>query len=77
MDRARTCFKAASAIDASTTAVHSTLRELEGGEGLSEMVHVLHDAEAALERAREAVQAALKARQLTAANREASYGLVG
>jgi hypothetical protein len=57
--------------------VHSALRELEDGEGLSEMVHVLHDAEAALERAREAVQAALKARQLTAANREASYGLVG
>ncbi|MBL8916116.1 MAG: hypothetical protein JNM17_35780 [Archangium sp.] len=78
MDRARTCFKAATAIDATATTVHSTLRELNGlADPQSEMVNALREAEAALERAREAVQAALKARQLTAANREVAYGLVG
>lgn len=76
MNRAKTCFRAASAIDAGSTAVTATLRELEGDDALGEMVSVLHDAEAALTRARDAVQAALKARQLTAANREVAYGLV-
>lgn len=76
MDRARTCFKAASAIDAGHTTVSATLRELNGlSDPQGEMVSALREAEAALERARDAVQAALKARQLTAANREVSYGL--
>jgi hypothetical protein len=76
MDRARTCFKAASAIDAGASTVSSALRELNGlSDPQGEMVTALHEAEAALLRAREAVQAALKARQLTAANREVSYGL--
>lgn len=84
MDRARTCFKAASAIDASATAVSLTLRELETGPAANgdlerdeHVLSALHEAEAALTRARDAVQAALKARQLTAANREPVYGLVG
>lgn len=76
MDRARTCFKAATAIDAGTTTVSATLRELDGlADQQGEVVAALHEAEAALVRARDAVQAALKARQLTAANREVSYGL--
>jgi hypothetical protein len=78
MDRAKTCCKAASAIDAGSTAVSATLRELHGlSDPHGQMVAALHEAEAALGRAREAVQAALKARQLTAANREPVYGLVG
>jgi hypothetical protein len=76
MDRARTCFKAAGAIDAGASTVSATLRELNGlSDPHGDMVAALHEAEAALIRARDAVQAALKARQLTAANREVSYGL--
>ena len=68
--------EAASAIDAGHTTVSATLRELNGlSDPQGEMVSALREAEAALERARDAVQAALKARQLTAANREVSYGL--
>jgi hypothetical protein len=74
MGRARTCFRAATAIDTSTTAVTSTVRELEAA-GADELVVQLREAEAALARAREAVQAALQARKLTPANREVSYGL--
>jgi hypothetical protein len=74
MGRARTCFRAASAIDHSTTAVTSTVRELENV-GADELVDALKAAEAALARARDAVQAALQARKLTPANREVSYGL--
>ena len=74
MGRARTCFKAATAIDNSTTAVTSTKLELEHA-GATELVDTLKAAEAALARAREAVQAALQARKLTPANRQPSYGL--
>lgn len=79
MGRARTCFRAASAIDNSSSAVSATARELEGAEGadVSEALSALREAEAALVRARTAVQAALKARQLVAANREPRFGLVG
>jgi len=55
MGRARTCFRAATAIDTSTTAVTSTVRELEAA-GADELVVQLREAEAALARARDAVQ---------------------
>ena len=76
MGRARTCFRAATAIDTSVTAVHSTVRELESA-GADDLVVMLREAEAALARARDAVQAALQARALTPSNREPSYGLAG
>ncbi|MFZ5446000.1 MAG: hypothetical protein ACOZQL_38770 [Myxococcota bacterium] len=77
MGRARTCFRAATAIDASATAVTSTVREFEGAndELAGELVASLREAEAALARARDAVQAALAARKLTPQNREPVYGL--
>lgn len=78
MVRAKTCFKAASAIDAGATTVHAALKELEPQVDSTQaaMLTTLREAEAALARARDAVQAALKARQLTAQNREVAYGLV-
>lgn len=79
MGRARACFRAASAIDNSASAVTTTTRELEGAEDVSvlEAVEALRAAEAALLKARAAVQVALKAKKLVAANREPQYGLVG
>ena len=75
LGRARTCCRAATAIDASSSAVHSTADALAEVAEAGDLVKVLREAEAALSAAREAVQAALKARQLTPANREAEYGL--
>ncbi len=74
MGRARTCFRAATAIDTSTLAVIATVRELETVSDAQDVVQALRQAEAALVRARDAVQAALQARKLTPENREASYG---
>lgn len=75
MGRARTCFRAATAIDASVTAVHSTTEAVAAAQGENDLVRILREAEAALETARDAVEAALKARQLTPANREVSYAI--
>lgn len=77
MGRARTCFRAATAIDASSTAVTTTVRQFEGAtdELGAELVTVLREAEEALAKARDAVQAALAARKLTPQNREPVYGL--
>ncbi len=76
---ARSCFRAATAIDSSAAAVHGTVLELEGATvpAAQDALVALREAEAALVRAREAVQAALAARKLTAATREVHYGLVG
>jgi hypothetical protein len=74
--RARTCFRAATAIDAGTTAVTSLTRDLTTPE-TAELSTALRQAEAALTQARDAVQAALQARALTPANREVAYGLAG
>lgn len=77
MGRARTCFRAATAIDASATAVTTSVREFEGSDDElgSDLVATLREAEAALVKARDAVQAALAARKLTPQNREPVYGL--
>lgn len=74
MNRARTCCRAASAIDASQAVVHATVDAAAQADE-AELVRLLKEAESALAMARDAVQAALQARQLTPANREVSYGL--
>jgi hypothetical protein len=75
--RARVCFQAAGTIDATTSALESTARELETADDAAarEAALALRHAEAALRRARDAVQAALAAKQMTPANREPLYGL--
>lgn len=75
--RARLCFQAAGAIDATTTTLAETARELESAEDTAalEAAQALRVAEEALRRAREAVRTALQARQMTPANREPAYGL--
>lgn len=75
--RARVCFQVAGAIDATTTTLEATAKELEGADDAAahEAARALRLAEEALLRARAAVQAALAAKQLTPANREVAYGL--
>lgn len=75
--RARVCYQAAGAIDATTSTLESTAKELETADDLAahEAAQALRVAEVALKRARDAVQAALKAKQMTPANREPVYGL--
>lgn len=77
MGRARTCFKVAGAIDATTSTLVATARELDSStdDAARDAANALRLAEAALIRARAAVQMALDAKKLTPANREASYGL--
>ena len=78
MGRARTCFKVAAAIDTAAPTLAATARQLELAEDdeiAHEAVCALREAEAALAHAREAVHAALKAKKLTPANRQASFGL--
>ncbi len=79
MGRARLCCRATTAIDNTTATVHHAVTELEATQApiARDAVEALRSAEAALLRAREAVEAAMKARKLTAANREVSYGLAG
>ncbi len=77
MGRAKTCFRAATVIDSSVTAVTATVRELEVDPNPDDVVEALRAAEAALQRAREAVEIALQARKLTPANREPTFGLAG
>ncbi len=69
--RARLCCKATTAIDdALSTAQQALVLTPE-----PDTAQVLREAQAALERARLAVQEALRARRLTAENREPVYGL--
>jgi hypothetical protein len=78
MGRARTCFKVAAAIDTAAPALAATARQLElstHDDLAREAACALREAEAALIRAREAVHAALQAKKLTPANRQASFGL--
>jgi hypothetical protein len=77
MGRARACFKVAGAIDATTSTLVATAREFEAAndDAAREAASALRLAEAALIRARAAVQNALEAKRLTPANREPSYGL--
>lgn len=77
MGRARACFRVAGAIDATSSTLGATAREFEraNDDAAREAARALRLAEAALLRARSAVQAALEAKQLTPANREPSYGL--
>ena len=75
--RARACFKVAGAIDSTTFTLIATAKEFEAAndDAAREAATALRHAEAALVRAREAVHAALQAKQMTAANREPAYGL--
>jgi hypothetical protein len=75
--RAKTCFRATTVIDSTTHALHDALKELsQGGDAAAvEATEALREAEKALARARACLAAALEAKKLTPANREASYGL--
>lgn len=77
MGRAKVCFRVAGAIDATSSTLAATARELEGApdDAAREAAQALRLAEEALTRARAAVQRALEARRLTPENREPSYGL--
>jgi hypothetical protein len=77
MGRARACFRVAGAIDATASTLVATAREFEAATDDSgrEAAEALRVAEAALARARAAVQTALEAKRLTPQNREAVYGL--
>ena len=77
LGRARTCFRAATAIDSTTHALIDAATALEGAtdSAAEEAVIALHQAERALARARECLAMALEAKKLTPANREPSYGL--
>jgi 2,4-dienoyl-CoA reductase-like NADH-dependent reductase (Old Yellow Enzyme family) len=75
--RARVCFRVAGAIDSTTITLVATAKEFEAAndDAAREAASALRLAEAALIRAREAVHAALQAKQMTPANREVAYGL--
>lgn len=78
MGRAKACFKVAAAIDSATATLGATAKQFDAASDddiAREAASALREAEAALLHAREAVHAALQAKKLTPANREASYGL--